>query len=33
MLLHTFEYIVRGALQKWWESMDSTTGQAHVNKG
>jgi hypothetical protein len=23
MLLHTFEYIVRNALKKWWESMDS----------
>jgi hypothetical protein len=23
MLLYTFEYIVRNALQKWWESMDS----------
>jgi hypothetical protein len=23
MLLHTFEYIVRNALQNWWESMDS----------
>ena len=22
MLLHTFEYIVRNALQNWWESMD-----------
>ena len=23
MLLHTIEYIVRNALQNWWESMDS----------
>ncbi len=27
MLLHTFEYIVRGALLKWWQSMIGQDGQ------
>jgi hypothetical protein len=28
MLLHTFEYIVRNALKKWWESMDSAAASS-----
>ena len=30
MLLHTFEYIVRNALQNWWESMDSAADHGDV---
>ncbi len=32
MFLHTFEYIVRGALLKWWQSMIGQDGQPPVDE-